>query len=85
MGGMFIYGVCMQLYMNRADGEAISERSLFIYISMLMPLINIENDTVALISGTIQMGLVSLVTSYVIYGGLASSPGLPKFRRSTAL
>jgi len=82
--GMLIFGICLQLYMNRAGGGVISEKGLFVYISMLPALTNIENDAVAVVSGAVQMGLILLVTSYIIYGRSDSSSGFAKYRSSTA-
>lgn len=65
--GMLVYGLCVQLYMNRVSG-ALSERVLFFYISMLMPMIDIEKDSVALVGALVQAGITLMVTSYVIYG-----------------
>ena len=76
--GMFVYGMCLQLYMNWAGGDR-PERGLFIYISMLIPLINLEEDTISLIAGVIQLGLVVVLTSYVIYGTSASSLRVAKY------
>jgi hypothetical protein len=70
--GMFVYGMSLQLYMNWAGG-AHSEKGLFIYISMLMPLINLEEDAVALVAGAVQLAIIVLVTSYVVYGRSPSS------------
>lgn len=70
--GMFVYGMCLQLYMNWAGGDR-SEKGLFIYISMLIPLVNLEEDTVSLIAGAIQLGVVVVLTAYVVYGRSVSS------------
>ena len=81
--GMFVYGLCLQLYMNWAGGDR-AEKGLFIYISMLMPLINLEEDTVSLIAGVIQLGAVAVLTSYVIYGRSVSSLHIAKYPSKTA-
>ena len=83
--GMLIYGICLQLYMNRFGHGGISEKGLFFYISMLMPLINLELDVVSLVAGTIQMALIMVVTAYVIYGPSVSSAGFAKHSTSTVV
>jgi hypothetical protein len=70
--GMLVYGIFLQLYMNWVGGNC-SEKGLFIYISMLIPLTNLENAMVALVAGAVQVGLVLLVVSYIIYGQSLSS------------
>jgi hypothetical protein len=65
--GMLIYGICLQTYMNLAS-RGQSERNVFIYISMIVPLINLELDVVSLVTGAVQLGIVLLLTSYAIYG-----------------
>jgi hypothetical protein len=65
--GMLIYGVCLQIYMNSAS-RGHSERNLFVYILMIVPLINLEQDTVALVASAVQLGIVLILTSYAIYG-----------------
>jgi hypothetical protein len=79
--GMFIYGVCLQTYMNSAI-RGHSERNLFIYILMIVPLINLEQDTVALVAGAVQLGIVLVLTSYAIYGGPFSPKQAAKSPRS---
>jgi hypothetical protein len=66
--GMFIYGTCMQLYMNRVAHKAFSERKLFIYIEMLVLLTGFELDVTTFVAGVVQLGIVVLTTSYIIYG-----------------
>lgn len=85
LAGMFIYGICLQIYMNRFGHGVFSEKALFFYISMLMPLINLEQDVVSLVSGAIQMALIMFVTSYFIYGRSVPSPGFAKYPSSTAM
>ena len=81
--GMLIYGICVQLYMNWAGG-ARSEKGLFFYISMLMTLINLEEDAVALVAGIVQLGVILLITSYLIYGPTGSSMRIAKSPRLVA-
>jgi hypothetical protein len=66
--GMFLYGICLQMYMNWVANKAISERRLFVYISMLAILINLEADVVGYLQGAVQFGVVFMLMSYVIYG-----------------
>ena len=65
--GMFIYGICLQQYMNWAGGR-LSERGLFVYASLLLPLLDFESDFVATVGGFIHAGIVVVLTSYLIYG-----------------
>lgn len=65
--GMFLYGLCLQGYMNWL-GRHLSESGLFIHISMLMTFLAFEGDVVGTIQGVIHSFLVVLVTSYIIYG-----------------
>ncbi len=81
--GMLVYGLCVQLYMNRVSG-ALSERTLFFYISMLMPMINLEQDCVALIGTLVQTGITLLVVSYFIYGRPDSSTHIRMHLPSTS-
>jgi len=66
--GMFLYGIGLQSYMNWICRGVLSERGLFVYLSLIVPLINLENDVVSLVAGAIQIGIVAVVMSYVIYG-----------------
>ncbi len=77
MACIFFYGMC-GLFMNWAGGHR-AEKELFIYISMLMPLINLEEDAVALIAGAIQIGVLAVLTAYVIYGRSVSSVHIEKY------
>jgi hypothetical protein len=80
--GMLVYGLCVQLYMNRVSG-ALSERVLFFYISMLTPMIDLEQDSVALVGTLVQTGITLLVMSYVIYGRPDSPPHIGRHLPST--
>jgi hypothetical protein len=81
--GMFIYGVCLHLYMNWMGREAFSERRLFVYLSMLMGLINLEESVVGLIAGAVQSIIISVLISYVIYGARAPQLRALKHPRSS--
>jgi len=65
--GMFVYGLCLQGYMNWRGGQ-MSESGLFIHVSMLLTLLNFEGDAVSTFGRDIQVFFVTIVTSYVIYG-----------------
>ena len=65
---MFIYGICMQLYMNRVVHKVFSEREVFVYISMLMPLVGLGLDVASYVAGAVQLWIWTLAMSYIIYG-----------------
>ena len=71
--GMFIYGICMQLYMNRIALKMFSERELFVYVSMLLLLISFELDVAGFVAGVVQLWILTLAMSYIIYGRSVSS------------
>jgi hypothetical protein len=66
--GMFIWGVCLQLFMNWIGDRPVSEIGLFIYILMLRQLLNLEIDSVALIAGTVQITIEIHLLAWIIYG-----------------
>ena len=65
--GMLLYGICVQIYMNRAS-RGHSERNIFVYLSMLLPLINLEATVVGIVSESVQLFVLLSITSYLIYG-----------------
>jgi hypothetical protein len=71
--GMFVYGIGLQLYMNWMCRGGISERGLFVYLTLIVPLIAIEINAVTLIAAVVQTGVVAVIVSYLIYG-LPHSP-----------
>jgi hypothetical protein len=73
MVGLFLYGICLQVYMNWFAKRAMSERRLFVYILMLMPLMSLGAFVVELVANAVQLGLVFVFMSYVIYGRSVSS------------
>jgi hypothetical protein len=75
--GMLVYGVAFQLYMNFSARRPLSERGVLVYLSLLMPLINLENSVVAQIDAVIQGFITVLLVSYFIYG-----PSVPLFSSS---
>ena len=72
-GGMFVWGVCLQLVMNWFGRTAPSEIKLFIYVSMIRALTNLEADVVGLIAGVVQLGLFVLIIAYSVYGRRGSA------------
>ena len=72
VAGMFVWGACLQLVMNSLGREAISEIRVFIYISMIRELTNLESDVVSLVAGIVQLGIVVLLLAYIVYGRRSS-------------
>lgn len=70
--GMFVWGACLQLFMNWIKGRNISEKSLFVYVTMMPLLLSLEADVVGLIVTTVQKSVLTVVMAYVIYGRSAS-------------
>ena len=68
VSGMFIWGICLQLYMNTVKG-GLTERGTFFYVLILFSLTNLERDIVATIGGAVETGGILLVLSKIIYGG----------------
>jgi hypothetical protein len=66
--GMLLWGASLQLYMNWIGRGSLSEKGLFIYILMLLPLINLEEDVVALVAAAVQTIIVTMLMSWMIYG-----------------
>ncbi len=66
--GMLIWGACVQIYMNWVGGRSTDEKGLFIYVIMLSQLLNLEDDFTGLIAGTVQLGILVVITAYLIYG-----------------
>ena len=81
--GMFVWGACLQLIMNWLGRNVPSEISLFIYISMIRELTNLESDVVSLVAGVVQLGIVVLILSCIIYGRRGSPPVENKIKRAT--
>lgn len=79
--GMFVWGACLQLFMNWIKGRNISEKSLFVYVTMMPLLLSLEADVVGLIATTVQNSILTVVMALVIYGRstapviVAQSPG----------
>ena len=78
--GMLTYGICLQIYMNWAS-RGHSERDVFVYLSMLLPLINLEATVVGILTESIQLFIVLQIVSYIIYGRQHSSLDVAKSRR----
>jgi hypothetical protein len=66
--GMFIWGGCLQMYMNSMR-RGLSERELFLYVMILLVLTNIERDIIAMIGGVVESTCIYLVMSWLVYGG----------------
>jgi hypothetical protein len=66
--GMFVWGICLQLFTNWIGNRSVSEGGLFIYILMLKQLLNLEADSVALIAGTVQIAIEIYIVTWIIYG-----------------
>jgi hypothetical protein len=68
IAGMFIYGLCLQLFMNWMSKE-FSEKALFFFLSVLLPITNLELDVFSLITYSISAVLIGLLLSNLVYGG----------------
>lgn len=66
--GMAVMGFYLQLSVNFILRSTISERTLFIYISLLMGLVSFETGIVVQIASAIQNILLMTLTSFAIYG-----------------
>jgi len=80
VGGMLAFGSGLQLYMNWLARKEMTEKGLFIYLGMLAPLLNFENDVTGMIAATVQTALVIVIAAQVIYG-----PGMPGSSSPAAL
>jgi hypothetical protein len=81
--GMLVYGVATQIYMNWAGRGIFSERRMFIYILLLITLINLEEDIAGLLAGVVLVAIKLAITSRVIYG--PAVPQFPKNRRRVVI
>jgi hypothetical protein len=81
MIGMLVWGLCLQRYMNWLAYKRCSEKSLFVYVLMLPQLLNFEDGVVGTVAGTVQLGVTTIVMSYVVYGRLASSANVANNQR----
>jgi hypothetical protein len=66
--GMFIYGFATQILMN-VLGKGFSEKGVFFYFLILLPLINLEMDVFSLVSSAISSLLTAFVFAQLVYGG----------------
>ncbi len=66
--GMLIWGAFVQLCMNWVGGKPASEKMLFVYSLMLRPLLDLEYDFTGLIAAAVQMAILAIVMSFLIYG-----------------
>jgi hypothetical protein len=74
--GMFVWGACLQLYMNWVGNKPASERVLFVYVILLLQLLVLEEDFTGLVAGSVQACIVAMITSYLIYGPASTSAKL---------
>ena len=81
IAGMLTWGLCLQLFMNWLGHKHCSEKSLFFYAIMLPQLLNCESDVVGLVAGTVQLSIIWMFLSFIIYGRLASPIGVAKNQR----
>ena len=81
--GMLTYGICVQIYMNWAS-RGHSERNLFVYLSMLLSLSNLEATVVGIVSESVHLFFLVLITSYIIYGRQGFPLRVAKSRRLVA-
>jgi len=72
--GPFIWGIVLQLFMNRMTRSFLAERGLLIYLLLVVPLINIEPDATTVVAGAVQTGVVAVVLSFLIYGRRSHTP-----------
>lgn len=61
-------GAALHLYMNRIWRDRLTKRGLFVYLGMLAPLLDFENDVTGIIAATVQTGMVVLFAARAIYG-----------------
>jgi len=66
--GMLIYGACIQTYMNWFCATAFGERKLLVYVLLLLEMTNVEGDIVGIIVSVIQLLVLLMVMSYLLYG-----------------
>jgi hypothetical protein len=66
--GMLVYGILLQLIFN-AISQELTEKRLFVYLSLLMPMINLELDAFSIITYTISAGIIAFVVAQLVYGG----------------
>ena len=65
--GMLFYGILLQMYTNWIGGR-LSERELFLYISVLYAIMDIGADVTGQVTEAIQTIAVTLFVAYMIYG-----------------
>lgn len=64
----FIWGIALQLYMNRMTRSFLTERGLLVFLLLVIPLTNIEPDATTVVAGAIQTGVGAVILSFLIYG-----------------
>jgi hypothetical protein len=78
VAGMFVWGVCLQSYVNAMSVNGMTERRLFVYMVMLPPLVGFEADVTSLIAGCVQSLMVAMIISVVVYGRYGRSPSIER-------
>ena len=73
VAGMLAWGIFLQLFMNWIGRGGASETRLFVFMTMLGIFLNFEDDVFSLVANTVQLCIVVMIMSYVIYGQPASS------------
>jgi len=81
--GMGLWGVIAQLYMNWAGKGRFSEKRLFVYISFLIALINVEQDATAFMAGLVLLGIRVFIVARIIYGPAGSA--VPRLAQRTVI
>jgi hypothetical protein len=75
VAGMFLWGVCLQAYVNWSSGKIATERLVFIYALMLPQLVNFEADVTILVAQSVQRLLVTVIVSFLVYGTPSTAKG----------
>jgi hypothetical protein len=71
VAGLFLFGICYQVYMNWFTKDVLSERRPFFYVLMLIQLMALGGDIVGSIANWIQVGLVLLGSPTLFMAGHA--------------
>ncbi len=74
--GMSIYGIMVQIYMNRASARPLTEKTLLVYVLCVFPLINLEVDMTALVAGFVlapDVGVKFSIIARIFYGRTINS------------
>jgi hypothetical protein len=71
--GMSIYGIMVQIYMNRASARPLTEKTLLVYVLCVFPLINLEVDMTALVAGFVLAIVKFSIIARIFYGRTINS------------